>query len=837
MSAATLVETRSQDVPRSFDHEAKSRVRRPAPTHTMQRSNSTSSPFNRSASDVDLTRSLSMRHGYAEHEPPIAPPQRVLSDMTLHHGTTEGSNGLVSGQRSRRSQGAQQAKQTPQKPSNQIAESPKITVSKYILHEPSNDILPEATIPEYATVDGAADVAGPMSRLRNKSSLHSLKKRTSWLMMRSRSPSPSSKKLPAEPSHTVGSFSGDQDPRTSNTNGVAPVLRRTGTAGASKARRPLSAFLGRSKTSPLEDSQAPSLPKSASTDRLPNYGRHLDAPDVPTVARRERSRQSGPDVPRKKDELWTVFRQLDSDYAKFQAKPGSLKPTIVRGALLPFLRSHADHPSNRTLRAEDLDRRAGILNRWWMGLLEMVNGRHGQVLSGSDRPAVLDALIGIMTRPEWRTSVTTIASRSVGGTPASHSSTSLDSWGSDFMTESVLHNVRNMFVQNLLSQMAFVVDRMSMRNILASTVAFCGKATAYAFAFCPGVADILVRLWTVPQNNVRRVLDEYSIPRNARLGDTAAESAKFFPYHLKTLGFSSLVTLMRTLRSPLHPSIVLDRIHWHAPWVGRWVGRDSDLFFCFVKAYHALACELLPEDASPTERLCAPGAVLVQAQLLSIMDITMHGTGTPGGNEATEPAPPPTFDDVLGADVPANPLPPIRAPSAVRLMAENRLIRLLRETLAETSLISGVARRGLASTFNSLLRATARRVSVYDQNACFALCDFLEESMVILVRYYRDSHDALSFWDWPFWFDVFQRMALSSNSMIDIRLHSLVYGLWGWLVQNPQRKKDICIRWLLDPTYFYQHFNHWCPMVRAYYMRLLCWRIGRYDGEASDMDK
>ena len=544
------------------------------------------------------------------------------------------------------------------------------------------------------------------------------------------------------------------------------------------------------------------------------------------------------DAPRKKDELWTAFRQLDSDFAKFLSKPGTLKMNIVRSALLPFLREYADHPSNTMLRAEDLDRRTSILNKWWTGLLEMIHGRNGQMVSGSDRPAVLDGLTGIMIRPEWRASINSMIIRSTAGTPGSQSTTSLDSYGSDFVTESVLHNVRNMFVQNLLAQMAFVVDRMALRSSPASIVAFCGKVAAYAFMFCPGVADILVRLWNVPQSNVRRVLDEYAVPRNARLGDTAAEVVKCFPAHLKMYGFSSLTTLMRTMRNPRAPSIVLERIRWNSPWVGRWAGRDSDLFSCFVKSFHTLTCEFLPDDATRLERLCSPCTVLVQAQLLSIMDSTMHyrpgPPGQPGSPEAPDHTQPLTFDDVLAAEVPANPLPP-SAPNA-RLMAENRLVRLVREYLSESTQISEIARSTFARMFCNLLQAVTRKISVYDQNACFILCDFLEETISILVRYYRDMSDPVSFLDWEFWFQVLKQMSASNNSMIDTRLYSFVYSLWGLLTRDPRRKKDICMNWLLEKDYFYQHFNHWSPMVRAYYMRLICWRVGRYDGDASDAD-
>lgn len=75
---------------------------------------------------------------------------------------------------------------------------------------------------------------------------------------------------------------------------------------------------------------------------------------------------------------------------------------MIRSSLLPFLKDHANHLSNKIIRAEDLDRRVMILNKWWTGLLEMLNGRNNQSISGTDRPTFLDAVTGIMMRPEWR---------------------------------------------------------------------------------------------------------------------------------------------------------------------------------------------------------------------------------------------------------------------------------------------------------------------------------------------------------------------------------------------------------------------------------------------------
>ena len=466
----------------------------------------------------------------------------------------------------------------------------------------------------------------------------------------------------------------------------------------------------------------------------------------------------------------------------------------------------------------------------------MLNGRNGQSVSGSDRPAVLEGVTGIMLRAEWKLSPSSIMPRTDKSRTylKSRSTTSLDSTGSEFLAESVLHNVRNTFIQNLLSQMAFVVDKMSMRSVPASVASFCGKASAFAFFFCPGVAEILVRLWSIPSESVRRVLDESGIFRNASLGPTTDKVAIGFPMHLRALAFKSLPSLMRHLRRVPQLPLSSAYIPWNGPWVGRWAGKDSDLFFVFVKYFFILSNEHLSEEVTKIERACAPCHVLVQAQLLTVLDATIHRSTSSQHMGSIAGPQPITFDDLLGADAFAATLP-LPAPDAIRSMAENRLILLLREFLLDTSSVPEVIRGAFAESFGALLKATSRRTSLFDHIACFTLCDFLEEAIVILARYYNDAEDPVSFLDWPFWLDVCKRMMSSHNSMTEVRMYAFLYGLWGIITKDETRKRDLCIGWLLTEDHFQQQFNHWCPMVRAYYMRLLCWRVARFDGQSSEL--
>lgn len=752
----------------------------------------------------------------------------------------------------------------------------QFTISKFTIgpDPTSQDIADESKFRKDGTTQTTErktpSVAGSISSLARKS----------WIS-KSRSPSPSPTKtlrrketgLRAESTHQVNGSSPAVDVKTfslpaaegrdgsldssSNIYAKGSLSRRNSVL--TRSRRPLSSLL--SKAHPSETPSVPPIPKSYSTDRLPLSSKQSTSSKPPAVPKSwspERLQGLGTETPRRKDELWSVFRTLDGEYQKwvhwemeypglstdivprFQSRPSVMKTGIVRSALLPFLRNHAEHPSISSLRPEDLDRRTFILNKWWTGLLEMLNGRHGESVSGNDRPAILEAVTALMARPEWTLPLSSIVTRPIKTARTSlksQSTTSLGSNMSDFLADSVHHNVRNTFTQNLLAQMAYVVDKMSTRNVAATVVTFCGKATAYAFFYCEGIAEILVRLWATPSETLRRVLAEGSTQKQPRIDSVSDRVCTAYPQCLHSLKLKALRPMMKYLRSkPQSPvPIATTYIPWHGPWVSRWAGKDTDLFFVFTKFYTDLACRFLPNDPSPEERMAAPAWVLVQAQILTILDATMQQTNSQTPVSQTGPSSV-TFDDLLGeADANATMLP-LPAHGVVRTMGENRLIMILRDCLSSSTIMAGKSRSIFAQSFSSLLKVAARRTSMYDHNACFTLCDFLEEAIPILQRYQQETDAAIAVIDWSFWLDACRHMLQSRNSMTEVRVCAFLYSMWSTITSDEARRREVCLDWLLSEETFHTNFNHWCPMVRAFYMRLIVWKTARLDGTGSDVN-
>ena len=719
--------------------------------------------------------------------------------------------------------------------------------------EPEHETAPDPiTSPAKQEVDRKkTPERGPVRRSFS-GSISNFARRRSWIGT-SRSPSPSPKKKhsrvqkvatpDAEGGHGQSWPFSPSKTEEALVNGsaqtqISGVTRKNSLLGK-KNRRPLSSLL--SRDSFVEAPSVPPIPKSFSTDRLPilkqKRSNLSEAPAVPRSTSYERLQGAGLESPRKKDELWGVFRNLDGEYSKFQSRPSTTKTAVVRSSLLPFLKNYADHPSISSLRPEDLDRRSVILNKWWTGLLEMLNGRHGESVSGNDRPAVLEATMALMVRPEWIVPPPPPHARNPKGPRASlksRSTTSLGSTVSDFLVDSVFHNIRNTFTQNLLAQMAYVVQKMSMRNVAASVVTFCGKATAYAFFYCEGVAAILVRLWAIPTNTLRRVLTEYGISRTEKLDAISDRVCTSYPTCIHPLAFKSLQATARYLRSRPHLPIATSYISWHGPWVGRWAGRDTDLFFVFVKHFTDLVSRFMPDRLPPKEQIVAPGWALVQAQILTVMYSTVQRASNSQSGENLRGLSPTTFEEMLGEADATTSMLPLPSNGVIRSMAENRLIMLLRDCLANSTFMTDKAQGMFADVFNRLLKVTARITSIFDHNACFTLCDFLEEAVIILMRYYQP---ATSGFEWAFWFDVCKHMLKSQNSMTEVRLFAFIFSMWGYITKDDDKKHEICLDWLLSKDTFHAQFNHWCPMVRAFFMRLLVWKVARPSAKGSDLDR
>ncbi|KAI6783793.1 uncharacterized protein J7T54_001669 [Emericellopsis cladophorae] len=535
-----------------------------------------------------------------------------------------------------------------------------------------------------------------------------------------------------------------------------------------------------------------------------------------------------------RDPLWSSFKNLEVEFKGFTAKSTSQRVAQLQTLVLPFLRSTMGHASNKKLSPEDIDRRAVILDKWWNGLLGLMDGVGMGSVPGIDRHVVFDTLTTIMVRPEWRQTTPyflPLADRAVWERQRSErSAETTEATDSDhstvFLVESAEHNVRTMFITNLARQMGFVVEKMAARHSPQALVTFAGATCAYAFFFVPGVADILVRLWGIGPGLIRRAADAMGLPRRYKGegGDTVA----MFPPQLASLSWTSPKSMWNTLKRIPNMPMVISRVQWMGPWVSRWKGRESDLLFVFYKEFHALTDDFLPSKLPLVEKARAPGFALVHAQLLSIIDDTIHRQAAmDSGLHMMDPMP--------GADASAMAmtLPPA---NLMKGMSENNVIILLKDFMSNALPGFAGARHTFAETCAAIIKAAVMKTSQFDTAACFTMCDFLEEALAIYDDYEDPMSGSKSYIDWPFWMDVFKRAMRSMNTMSEVRVLSFIYTVWPIIVKDQTRKASVCLDWLLTEEVFDSFFNHWCPMVRSYYHRLLCWRICRCVGDADAVD-
>lgn len=224
----------------------------------------------------------------------------------------------------------------PQTPLARPADSlrkPSLTVRKFILEAGMDDDEDALESPSRPDVPVTPEVIEkpPKSLSMRLSSI----RRRSGLSSASRSPSPTRQE--AEKSKDMD---GTKPPRNLG-NEVARRLsmgRRVSSQGTKpkgsdeentsrrsgllsrKSKGPVADILRGSKDALRGAPAVPSLPKSFSTDRLPSLSRFASVKSQASVAE-QAERPPGPrlDAPKKKDELWTAFRELEAAFQKSAA--------------------------------------------------------------------------------------------------------------------------------------------------------------------------------------------------------------------------------------------------------------------------------------------------------------------------------------------------------------------------------------------------------------------------------------------------------------------------------------------------------------------------------------
>lgn len=505
-----------------------------------------------------------------------------------------------------------------------------------------------------------------------------------------------------------------------------------------------------------------------------------------------------------KDPHDDLFKELDTELSRFCSKSGVHKANVLRLALLPFLRQQLA-PLPPRIEPKCLSLRVKVLQKWWVCILDALRDR-SHPISGSDRSAYLEAVSGIVERPEWTA-------------PCGRASTT----------------TRYIFETLLYDTVKLAISKLSLKNVALNFSAFSGKILAYAFFWAPDVAPVLIHLIKVPQNDIDHLLHaSFPHPEQESIESAVAKVRDYFPVHLsRLLGYRKGNTRPNTVVAPKAPPQLPDL---YGPWVRRWASSNSDVLYAFLKHYYSIMSDILPEEvqSSWSAHLASPGLIIFQAFLLGGLDYLVHPK-----NSNTR---------VVDNNYNATAVATIPTSTGRRRVDRLKLLVLIREILHNDN--KCVQYYGpYCHQFGKILHAVTLRTSVYDVESCIVISDLIEEYISSLVldhsltrhRVQIQKDDVI---DWEFWIRVVERMLSSNNSHTELRALALLFNIWDhipigqgtpmvvdshdeldYYIVNCEGLRWACTCWLLSSSMWERYFCHWHPLVRSYYHRLICWRV------------
>lgn len=251
-----------------------------------------------------------------------------------------------------------------------------------------------------------------------------------------------------------------------------------------------------------------------------------------------------------------------------------------------------------------------------------------------------------------------------------------------------------------------------------------------------------------------------------------------------------------------------------------------------------------------------------------------YGTRSRNGSSST-------LNDNFTADAVASPYNSASSGANLRFRADRlKLFTAIREILHsdETTVPYVLA---YSRIFDRIFRAFALNIRAYDVDRCVMACDLAEEWIysVAAVRATKACPALVSFrsltLDWDIWILVMKRMLSTDNIHTEIRALSFLYNVWPYLPNSdsqalssasnsneslttksssensripitpmmqssvpsmpdsePKTTVNVLTEWLLSTKIWLKFFCHWCPLVRSYYHRLVCYRMASVGEES-----
>lgn len=219
------------------------------------------------------------------------------------------------------------------------------------------------------------------------------------------------------------------------------------------------------------------------------------------------------------------------------------------------------------------------------------------------------------------------------------------------------------------------------------------------------------------------------------------------------------------------------------PWIRRWASSVSDTFYSFLKHYYCISGGVEADGELP------PGWIHVHAFILGSLDAVVR---------PRKPPAPPSL-------TPCIPKP--------RKIHKLKLLGALKEL--KKACHKEYYAHVLAPAIEDILKSVSLKTVVYDVEQCTALADLAEELLTVLESPLR-SLDA------PFWLNVVGIMLRSESHYTTLRALAFLHNTFP---HNDPAAYTMYVDFILETDTLKKYFCHWHPLIRAAYMRVVCYRV------------
>ncbi|EPX72979.1 fungal family protein [Schizosaccharomyces octosporus yFS286] len=452
-----------------------------------------------------------------------------------------------------------------------------------------------------------------------------------------------------------------------------------------------------------------------------------------------------------------------------------------RGTILSeFLISYLNGLSVRCLTDVELDKTRHILYNWWSFLIRLLETTQVAI---SERLVYIKSIVIIAEHSCWKG-----------------------------IENSELLNMEYQLI--LFDTLSFVLHLLSQKVLPHTLVNFCAKILVLSFFKLENFATHFLIALEIDKKFIKYFSSK--LKRNEK--DLPEKyMSPFFPKHLHSI-MSSInlkkLDMVFTIGYGRQP------IEFAENWIHRFQLPKGGLFFEFLAEYHSYLAQSLSFELPSDVIYYSPGYVHLHAYLLQICLNTV--------NLSERKCP------TTGAFLEF----PISKNNEINLSSEVLAIKpaVTTTTIAMLQQLTDHVRGffvavedcrqqqlRLLDVLEYILQGIGQFIRVYEFQASFMYCSLSESWFEIFFDY---SHRPRV----SFWVEAMKKLVGTSNHMAIVRSITFIYTIWPYL--DLEAKEMISLRWLLVQKTFEYLFLHHFSLVRAYFHRLLCWRLLKVDDES-----